>query len=84
MNDYGHIDGATPSLAISIIKDYRHRGIGSALLHAILKTLKSKGYRQVSLAVQKANYALNMYKKAGFFPVKETEEEYIMLLSLDF
>lgn len=29
MNDYGHIDNQTPSLSISLYKEYRNRGIGS-------------------------------------------------------
>ena len=33
---------------------------------------------QVSLSVQKANYAFRMYRKAGFETLKETEEEFLM------
>ena len=32
MNDYGHIDDETPSLAISVTKKYQNKGIGMALL----------------------------------------------------
>lgn len=82
MNDYGHIDGETPSLAVSLYKEYRGHGIGAALLRAMLDLLKRKGYGLVSLSVQKANYALKMYEKAGFEVVDENEEEYIMLRRL--
>ena len=82
MDDYGHIDGETPSLAVSLYKEYRGRGIGTALLREMLSLLKRKGYERVSLSVQKANYALKMYEKAGFEVVDETEEEYIMLRRL--
>lgn len=82
MNDYGHIDNETPSLAISLYKEYRHLGIGTALMAAMLQFLKDKGYHQTSLAVQKANYAVDMYKKAGFEVVDENEEEYIMVFKL--
>lgn len=78
MNDYGHIDDATPSFAISLYKEYRNLGIGTALMKAMLQFLKEKGYQQTSLSVQKANYAVKMYKKAGFEVVDENEEEYIM------
>lgn len=63
MNDYGHIDDETPSFAISIYDEYRNLGIGTALMRAMLQFLKDKGYNQTSLSVQKANYAVNMYKK---------------------
>ncbi len=82
MNDYGHIDNETPSLAISLYNEYRHLGIGTALMKAILQLLKEKGYKQISLSVQKENYAVNMYRKIGFKIVSETEEEYIMLCEL--
>lgn len=83
MNDYGHIDNETPSLAISLYKEYRHLGIGTALMRAMLQFLKDKGYKQASLSVQKANYAVNMYKKAGFEVADENEEEYIMVCRLN-
>ncbi|MEE3472968.1 MAG: GNAT family N-acetyltransferase [Butyrivibrio hungatei] len=47
MNDYGHVDDNTPSLA-----------------------------------VQKANYAVRMYEKAGFKTMDENGEEYIMVCEL--
>lgn len=82
MNDYGHIDNDTPSFAISLYKDYRGLGIGTALMKEMLRILKDRGYKQASLAVQKANYAVKMYQKAGFVIAGETEEEYIMLCPL--
>lgn len=82
MNDYGHIDAETPSLAISLYKDYRGFGIGTAMMNEILTLLKSHGYSRVSLSVQKANYAAKMYLKIGFEIVKENEEEYIMVYYL--
>lgn len=82
MNDYGHIDDETPSFAISVYEEYRNLGIGTALMRAMLQLLKDKGYKQTSLSVQKANYAVNMYKKVGFEVVGENEEEYIMVCRL--
>ena len=82
MNDYGHVDDETPSFAISLIPEYRGRGIGTRLLKQMLSFLGEKGYRQASLAVQKANYAVRMYEKAGFRTVAENEEEYIMVCTV--
>ena len=82
MNDYGHIDDDTPSFAISLYKEYRGIGIGTALMSAMLDVLKKNGYKRASLAVQKANYALKLYLKAGFEIIDENEEEYIMLIRL--
>lgn len=79
MNDYGHVDDETPSLAISLYKEYRGLGIGTAMMKEILTLLKSHGYSYVSLSVQKANYAAKMYLKIGFEIVRENEEEFIMI-----
>ena len=79
MNDYGHIDDKTPSLAISLYKEYRGFGIGTVMMNEILALLKAHEYKQVSLSVQKANYAAKMYLKIGFEIVRENEEEYIMV-----
>ncbi len=82
MNDYGYIDNKTPSLAISLYKEYRGFGIGTALMKEILALLQANGYEQVSLSVQKANYAAKLYLKVGFEIVRENEEEYIYLCHL--
>lgn len=82
MNDYGHIDKETPSFAISLLKEYRNCGIGTELMKQMLMKLKSEGYKQASLAVQKMNYAVRMYRKVGFEVVDENDEEYIMICKL--
>ncbi|MDE7071218.1 MAG: GNAT family N-acetyltransferase [Clostridia bacterium] len=82
MNDYGHIDNDTPSLAISIYKNYRGYGIGTSLMQNMISLLKYRGYKRVSLAVQKENYAVRMYKRVGFIIVDENSEEYIMAREL--
>ncbi|MCC8050921.1 MAG: GNAT family N-acetyltransferase [Clostridiales bacterium] len=82
MNDYGHIDNDTPSIAISLYKEYRGRGIGTSMMNEILNILRERGYKQASLSVQKANYAVKMYLNVGFEIVDENEEEYIMLCRL--
>lgn len=82
MNDYGHIDDKTPSLAISLDNEYRGFGIGTDMMKEMLALLKSRGYSRVSLSVQKANYAVKLYRKVGFEIVKEHEEEYLMVYYL--
>ena len=82
MDDYGHIDDDTPSFAISLYKEYRGQGMGTALMRSMLGELKNAGFTQASLAVQKQNYAVKMYKKVGFETVDENDEEFIMLCKL--
>ena len=83
MHDYGHIDDETPSLAISLYKEYRGQGIGTNMMKEMLSLLKTHGYKRVSLSVQKANYAAKIYRKIGFDIIRENEEEWIMLWQED-
>jgi len=82
MNDYGHIEDGVPSLAVSLYKEYRGLGIGTALMKKMLCELKEREYEKASLSVQKANYAVKMYKNLGFEIISENEEEYIMVCQL--
>lgn len=82
MNDYGHIDDKTPSLAISLYKKYRGQGIGRSLIKEMLSLLQAHGYKHVSLSVQKANYAAKLYQKIGFRIIKEIGDEWIMTYNL--
>ena len=79
---FGNIDSRTPEFGISLYKEYRNRGLGTRLMKAMLKLLREHGYQRVSLAVQKDNYAVNMYKKVGFFIEKELEQEFLMMCNL--
>lgn len=82
MNDYGHVDNETPSLAISLYKEYRRFGIGKALMKTILHHLQIQGYKKISLSVQKDNYAYRLYESLGFEILEETQDEYIMIKKL--
>ena len=82
MNDYGHIDDRTPSLAISLYKKYRGQGIGSSLIKEMLSLLQAHGYKRVSLSVQKANYAAKLHQKIGFRIIKEIGDKWIMTYNL--
>ena len=79
MEDYGHIDNDTPSLAISLLPEYRGQGTGTQLLNALLRLLRENGYQRASLSVQKENPALRLYRRAGFRILAEKGTEYLML-----
>lgn len=83
MHDYGHVDDETPSFAISLLKEYRNHGIGTALMQSMLTELRKCGYKQASLSVQKQNYAVKMYKQLSFQTIDENEEEYLMVCQLE-
>ncbi len=82
MNDYGHIDDATPSLALSVNKAFRGKGVGTALLKSLLGLLDEKGYEKVSLSVQRNNPAHRLYARLGFEVVAERDTELLMCCQL--
>lgn len=79
---YGFVDENTPELCMSVAEQYRGKGIGSALLNAIIALLREKGYLQVSLSVDILNYAYRLYKKFGFEDIYFEGESVTMLKKL--
>ena len=82
MNDYGHIDAQTPSLAIAVEEQHRGQGVGTGLMQHIIDLLQSKGYRRVSLSVQKLNPACRFYERLGFKIFDERGDELILIKEL--
>ena len=83
-DEYGHIDDATPSFSISLYKPYRGRGIGTAMMRAMLDELRDAGYARTSLSVQKENPALRLYERLGFRIVGDgfDDTEWLMVKEL--
>lgn len=63
---YGHIDNKTPELAISVLPNWRGKGIGSKLMKSLFELLRERGYQQTSLSVQKDNPAVRFYERLGY------------------
>jgi hypothetical protein len=79
---YGNIDPYTPELAISVLPTHRGKGVGTALLTALIETLDEKGYSRLSLSVQKENPAFRLYRRVGFEIASLNEEDFIMVKNL--
>ena len=78
MNDYGHIDNDTPSLAMSVYKKYRGLGIGTSLLKQLLQVERLAGYSKISLSVQKSKLLQSRCtRKWDYLLLDEINEEYI-------
>jgi len=82
-DQYGHVDSETPSFSIALYPEFRGRGIGTALMRAMLVHLTEAGYARASLSVQKANYAKRMYESLGFEIVGEKDGELVMVRQLE-
>jgi len=84
---YGHIDNATPELAISIFPEFRGYGTGTKLMKKLFEVLRENGYTQTSLSVQKDNPAVRFYQRLGYEISGERidhagHEDYLMVKEL--
>src|SRR5262245_2611004 len=80
---YGFVDEKTPELAIAVVPNARGKGVGSALLDALLERARSAGYPALSLSVDKRNAgAIHVYELHGFAQVSEGEDSVTMVCDL--
>jgi ribosomal protein S18 acetylase RimI-like enzyme len=81
-HSYGFVDADTPELGIAVRRDMRQRGIGSALLTALLEQARRSAIAQISLSVEPENYSRRLYEKLGFKPAGTSGTSWTMLLKL--
>ncbi len=75
---YGFVDNNTPELSIAVKSGYRNKGIGTELMRTIASEYKKIGVDQLSLSVDMANPASNLYKRLRYKIVEETETSWTM------
>jgi ribosomal protein S18 acetylase RimI-like enzyme len=80
---YGFVDERTPELAIAVVPNARGKGVGSALLGALLDRARVEGYDRISLSVDRNNAgAIELYERHGFERVGEEDDSVTMLAHL--
>ncbi|WP_251329315.1 GNAT family N-acetyltransferase [Haloplanus pelagicus] len=74
----------TAELAIFVLQDYQHAGIGTRLLETLLGAGAAAGFDRVWLTVERWNDpAINLYEKVGFRATDTESFEHEMALRLD-
>jgi GNAT superfamily N-acetyltransferase len=63
---YGFVDERTPELTIGVLPSERGKGVGTALLRALVENARTAGFERMSLSVEPDNPALRLYERAGF------------------
>ena len=76
---YGFVNEETPELSMAIEADFRGKGYGRQMLEKLIEKGAQVGYAQLSLSVDKRNKAFDLYQKAGFVTVSETDGSCIMV-----
>lgn len=80
---YGFVDEKTPELSMAVCEPFRHQGIGKLLLKSMIRQLTEHRYGQVSLSVDRQNYAFDFYLKQGFEIYESTDKSAVMIYSLN-
>ncbi|MDG4806367.1 GNAT family N-acetyltransferase [Micromonospora sp. WMMD1120] len=79
---YGYVSDDVPELTIGVVESWRGRGVGRALLRAVLDAARARGIRTVSLSVERANFAARFYAAEGFRTVESFENADTMIAEL--
>lgn len=80
---YGFVDAETPELSLTTFEPFRGRGVGTALLAALIDAARQLQLTRVSLSVEDANSARRLYERAGFEVVGRNGNSDTLLLTLD-
>jgi ribosomal protein S18 acetylase RimI-like enzyme len=63
---YGFVAADVPELSIGVSEAARGRGVGGALIDALLGMARAQGFRAVCLSVDRQNPAVKLYERNGF------------------
>jgi ribosomal protein S18 acetylase RimI-like enzyme len=77
------VEEQIPELAVAVVPNARGKGVGSALLTALLDRARADGYAALSLSVDRVNEgAIALYEQYGFSQVGETADSFTLRADL--
>ena len=79
---FGYLGDDIPEVSIGVAPAHRGRGIGGALLAALVEQARERGHRVISLSVEDGNRARSLYQRTGFVAVARTGGSDTMRLDL--
>ncbi len=79
---HGFYDEDTPELGVAVWGGHRGQGIGTCLIEHLERRAVAEGVEKLSLSVESANRARNVYERMGYELVAEGEGDLLMLKKL--
>jgi 3-oxoadipate enol-lactonase len=70
---YGFVAPDVPELTIGVAPLWRGRGVGRALLRALVIRAREQGIARISLSVERKNYARELYRAEGYRVVDSSD-----------
>ncbi len=81
---YGYVADDIPEIGLAVDADHRGRGIGKALMVALVELGRAAGLRALSISVEDGNVpARRLYESLGFIAVGRSGDSDTMLVALD-
>ena len=71
---YGHVDDDTPELTVAVKRQWRGRGVGTALCSRLVEVVP-----RMSLSSDVRNPAMGLYQRLGFEPVRRDDNTVSLL-----
>lgn len=81
-HSYGFVDAETPELGIGVAASHRSKGVGRALLRALIEAARDDGFRTLSLSVDPSNFARRLYESEGFVKVGASGTSWTYVLQI--
>jgi GNAT superfamily N-acetyltransferase len=82
VHSYGYVDSVTPELGVGVDPAFRGRGVGTALLAALIDVATDRGVRRLSLSVEGENPAMCLYVWLGFVRLAPLDASWTMVKEL--
>lgn len=79
---HGFVGTGVPELILGVNPVWRAQGVGRALLDAVVAQARNAGHARISLSVERGNYAINLYRTAGFFHLDSVGSRETMVRTL--
>ncbi|MEU5976496.1 GNAT family N-acetyltransferase [Streptomyces sp. NPDC047315] len=79
---YGYVGPGVPELTLGVLPEHRGRGVGGALLDALVEAAVEQSVAGLSLSVEDGNPAVRLYMTRGFLAVGREGASDTMLLDL--
>ncbi|MFT4229945.1 MAG: GNAT family N-acetyltransferase [Microbacterium sp.] len=78
----GFVGTGVPELIIGVRPIWRAHGVGRALLRELCRHASAAGYARISLSVERANFAVMLYKSEGFAVTQPKQGRDVMVKRL--
>ena len=77
---FGYVCPDTPELTLSVLAGYNEQAIGQELLELISNELKLKGYKNLSVSIDRQNEIFDIYEKVGFEEKTKQDDDRVLLV----